>query len=306
MTPNSGEYKSTVGVESLYYALVTQDDSSGYVADTPALLAPVTEIGGEPTSSLDTQYADNQPYDVMASEGETKLTVNVTGVPISTLAILLGKVFDAATGRMFDAGGGATPPDVAIGYKSLKSNGSYKYVWFLKGRFSPPKEDASTKTDKAEPKPQELAFTAIKTIYKFTLSGSITDGLKRIVGDEDSTNFSPTGWFTAVQTPTWSAPSALALSSSVPVDDATGVSKSANQTLTFNNALADDAINSVTLLDDADTVVSAVVTLDATKKIITINPAADLDGSTEHKIVAAVTDVYGQTLTSVVTFTTAA
>jgi phi13 family phage major tail protein len=255
---------------------------------------------------MDTQYADNQPFDVMTSEGPTNLSVNVTGIPIAILDELLGKVFDVASGREYDAGGGATPPEIALGWRSLKSNGKYKYVWYLKGRFSPPKEEAATKTDKAEPKPQELLFTAIKTIHKFTLSGTVTDGLKRLRGDEDSTAFDPTGWFLQVQVPGTTTPSALALSSSVPVDDATGVSKTANLTLTFNNALDDDAVNRVTLLNASNAVVAGAITLDATKKIITVDPTASLAGSTAHTLVAAVTDIYGQHLTCVVTFTTAA
>lgn len=306
MAPNANEFKSVCGVEDMYYALVTQDDSGGYVAGTPKQLAPAIDVSLEPTSSLDTQYADNQPYDVAASEGETKISLNVTGIPSEILAELLGKVFDAASGRVFDAGGGATPPEVALGFRFVKTNGSYRYVWYLKGRFSPPKEEASTKTDKAEPKPQSATFTAIKTVATFTLTGSITDGVKRVFGDEDTTNFSATDWFTQVQTPTTTSVSALALSSSTPADDATNVSKTANQTLTYNNPLDANAIYNVALLDNTEAVVAATITIDATKKIITIDPTSSLAGSTAHKIVASVVDIYGQHLTSVVTFTTAA
>lgn len=304
-TPNNGEYKSTVGVEDLYYALVTQDDSGAYVAGTPKKFAPATEISGEPTSSLETQYADNQPYDVAASEGETKLTVGVTNVPIPVIDEILGKVFDEATGREFDAGGGATPPNVAFGFRSLKSNGKYRYVWFLKGKFSPPKDEASTKTDKAEPKPQSLNFTAIKTTRKFTLSESVSDGLKRVRGDEDSTNFDPTGWFSQVQVPGVTTPSALALSSSTPANNATGVSRSANLTLTFNNTLDSDAVNRIALLDANNAAVAATVTIDATRKIVTIDPTpASLAATAVHTIVAPVIDIFGQTLTAVIKFTT--
>ncbi len=306
MTPNSGEYKSTVGVDQMHVALVTQDDVSGYVADVPEIFAPTSEVSGEPTTSLDTQYADNQPYEVLASEGETKLTISVTAIPIETLAKYLGKVFDATSGRMFDAGGAATPPDVALSFRSLKSNGSQRYYQYLKGRFSVPKDEAATKGEKAEPKPQQVIFTAINTTHPFVLSGTVTSGVKRVVGDEDTLNFSGTTFFNAVQTPSISAPSALALSSSVPVDDATGVSKTANQTLTFNNALMDSAVNHITLLDDVNAPVAAAITLDATKKIVTIDPTSALGGSKEHKIVAAVTDIYGQSGSFVVTFTTAA
>ena len=38
----SAEYKSAVGLRDIYYALVTQDDSSAYVAGTPAYLCTLS------------------------------------------------------------------------------------------------------------------------------------------------------------------------------------------------------------------------------------------------------------------------
>ena len=127
-----------------------------------------------------------------------------------------------------------------------------------------------------------------------------------MVGDEDITNFVETGWFSQVQTPVATTPSALALSSSTPTDGATGISVSANQTLTFNNALPDGAVNQVLLIVASTGVnVAGTYTLDATKKIVTIDPTASLTAATAHIITYAVTDVYGQTLKGAINFTTA-
>lgn len=304
MTVNAGEYKSKIGLDSLYVAAVSQDDAAGYAAGTPAYLAPAAEASQEPTSDFSIQFADNQPYDVMSSEGETKISLTVTGMGLEMLAAITGRVFDSTTGRMYDNGG--VPPDYALSFRALKSNGKYRYYQFLKGKFSMPKEELVTKADKAEPKTLQLEFTAIRTIHKFVLSGTVTDSVKRVVGDEDTDSFSGTNWFAQVQVPAVASVSALALSTSTPADGASGVSKTADQTLTFNNALVAGAVNGVVLLGAASAVVSAAVTLDATKKIVTINPAAALDGSTAHQLVYAVTDIYGQTLQGVVDFTTAA
>lgn len=304
MTINQNEYKSKVGLDQLHIAEVTQDDSVAYVADTPEYFAPAAEAGQEPSSSMDTQYADDQPYDVMTSEGPTKITLTITGLPLEMLAKITGRVFDATTGRLYDNGGSA--PYFALSFRSLKSGGGYRYYQYLKGMFSSPKDDSATKGEKAEPKLTTVEFTAIRTVHQFDL-GDINDSVKRVVGDTDTTSFSATNWFTTVQVPGVAAVSALALSTSTPADDATGVSKTANQTLTFNNALIADAVNNVTLLDDAQAVVAGTITLDATKKIITIDPTATLTGSKDYTIViGGVKDVYGQTLTSIVTFTTAA
>lgn len=198
MTVNAGEYKSKIGLDSLYVASVTTDDATDYVAGTPAYLAPAAEASLAPTTSFEIQYADDQPYDVMTAEGDTKISLKVTNIDLAMLAAITGKVFDAAVGRMLDNGGSA--PYMALSFRSMKSNGEYRYYQYLKGKFDMPKEDISTKGEKPEPKILELTYTAIRTTYKFDL-GAINDSVKRVVGDTDITAFDETGWFTSVQMP---------------------------------------------------------------------------------------------------------
>jgi phi13 family phage major tail protein len=303
LTVNSGEYRSQIGLDSVYLAEVTVDSATAYTADTPEYFAPAIEATIEPTINTETQYADDAAYDTMVSEGETKLTFNVTNIPIEMLAKITGKVFDSTTGRMYD--NAATPPYMALGFRSLKSNGSYRYYWFLKGRFDIPKEAAATKGDAPDPKPQEITYTAINTVCIFTLSGSVSATTKRVMGDEDSTNFSGTGWFTQVQTPGVSAPSALALSTSTPADGGSNINVSANLSLTFNNAVPADAIANVVVVKADGTAVACTNSLDATKKIMTINPNASLDASSTYIVAYGVTDIYGQTLNGAINFGTA-
>lgn len=302
MTIAAGEYRSTVGLKDLYIAEVLQDDSTAYLADTPEYFAPVVDAKQDAAVNRQTQYADDQPFDAMSSEGETTITLNVTNVPIITLAKITGRVFDPTTGRMYDNAG--VPPYFAIMFRSQKSNGSFRYFCYLKGRFDMPSQEAASKTDSPDPKTTEITFTAIKTTFQFDL-GDIDDGVKRVVGDDDVTNFSGTDWFTQVQTPGVSAISALALSSSTPAANASGVSKTANLSLVFNNALSDEAINNVTLLDATPAVVSGTCTLSSDKKTMTIAHTA-FAGTIAHTIVIAVVDIYGQTLNTIVKFTTAA
>lgn len=307
MSPTAGEYKSVVGLDKVHVSLVTQDDSSGYVADTPEEFAPAIEAVAEPTTSQDTQYADNQPFDVLTAEGETKITLTTTNIPIQVLAKYLGKAFDTVSGRMFDTGADANPPDATLSFRSMKSNGKYRYFQYLKGKFSVPKDEAATAAEKKDPKPSQIVFTAFNTVKKFNVGLPEDKSVKRIIGDEDSVNFVGTTWFNQVQTPSIAAPSALALSSSVPVDGTSGISKSLNQTLTFNNVLKAAAVNGVTLIKASDaSVVAGDITLDATRKIITIDPTSDLGATTGYIIVYAVEDIHGQTLKGAIDFTTAA
>ncbi len=301
ITPNSGEFKPKIGLDSLYVALVTADSASAYTAGTPEYLAPAAEASQEPASAMKVDYYDDQPFDISSSEGETKIALKISALPPERQAQITGKTYDASTGRVYDNGG--TPPDMALGFRSMKSNGKYRYYWFLKGRFSTPKEEAATKTDSPESKPATLEFTALRTIYKFTDANN--DSVKRVFGDEDSTNFSGTGWFTQVQVPGVVAPSALALSSSDPIDGASNVAVDKTITLTFNNALPADSIYNVVVVKADGTAVTCVNTLDTTKKIMTVNPSASLDAASTYIVTYGVTDIYSQTLRGAINFGTA-
>lgn len=302
MAVNADENKSVIGVSDVYAALVTADSSGGMTFGTPFKVAPVAEVTVEPKSELKTQYADNIPYDVMSSEGESELKFKFTNIAAEIVALILGRVLDASTGRVYDDAG--TPPFIALGFRALKSNNKYRYYWFLKGRFSAAAESFATKTETAEPKEQEISFTAIKSIYEFNL-GTRTASVKRVWGDEDTTGFSGTNWFAQVQVPGVAAVSALALSSSVPAAAATGILVGANIVLTFNNALAAGEENDIVLMNATLAVVACARSIDATRKIVTLDPNSNMAASNQHTVSYSVRDIYGQTLEGSFRFTTA-
>lgn len=289
--------KSVVGLRDVYYALVTQDDASAYAAGTPAYFAPAVAASLAPATNSKTQYADDGPFDVMTSEGETKIELEVTGIAMDVLAAVLGKEYDATTGRMFDNGGSA--PDVALSFRSIKSNGKYKYFQYVKGRFSAPSQETATRTDSPEPKTTKITFTAVKTIYQFDL-GDINDGVKAVVGDEDNTNFSGTTWFSAVQVPVAGSPSALTCTPS-PVDGATSQSTSVAITLTFNNALAGGAEHGIGLTRvDTGGAIAVTRSINAARTVVTLAHSALTGAKTYHINVTGVTDIYGQSLADAV------
>lgn len=99
---------------------------------------------------------------------------------------------------------------------------------------------------------------------------------------------------------------ALALSSSNPANNATGVAISVKPTLTFNNAISDySGIMLINLTDGAQVPFTAAA--DSTSKIITITPTANLTTAKKYGITLAdVHDVYGQALSNtMISFTCA-
>jgi len=98
-------------------------------------------------------------------------------------------------------------------------------------------------------------------------------------------------------------PSAVALSTIVPADAATGVATNAAIVITFNNKILEEAISVMTA---AGALVAITKSWDATGKILTIAHASAFAGTTLHLVtVAGVIDIYNQALaTTVKKFTT--
>jgi len=291
------QYGEFVGVDNLYYALVTADSASAYTAGTPEYLAPVGEIAGAPTINKKNTYYDNKPQNTFITEGETEVKVVVPNVPASKAAALLGKYYDATSGRVYDTGK-PNPPDIALGFRFNMGNDDYRYFWYLKGKFSGGSEEAKSKEDDVDVKTYELTYTAVTTTYQWTVD-SESQSLKRVFGDTADDAFSATNWFSQVQTPsTASVPDAIALSTIVPADDATDIAITANVVITFNNKIFTDE---VIVTSAAGAIVAATKSYDATGKILTINPDASLANSTVYLVaVTGVIDIYGQELAAVV------
>lgn len=293
----TNNYKSVLGVDNLYYALVTQDDADGYVAGTPAVLAPLASIAFKPKTGTKIQYFDNKAMESLFSEGESEAEIEIQGLPLDVKAELLGKTYDAVNGRMYEDGG--MPPYLALGYRALKTDGSYKYYWYLKCNFAPPDEEASTKTESPDPKSTKMKLTALYTEYEFDVDGVNSRSVKKVEGDTSLTAFSETGWFSAVQVPAPGSPSALTCTPS-PADGATGQSVSVSPTLTFNNALVTGTTGIVLTKNDG-AIVAGTITINAANTIVTIDPTTNLSAATKYLItIAGARSIYGQTFANTV------
>ena len=160
------------GVDGLVAAEVTTDDnevSGGYVTGEVLEVAPVAEISKSTETSSETKYYDNIPALVMNSEGSDEITLTCAIPDLATYAKLVGKHIDTATGAMID--GERDPKYFALGYRFKKTDGTYRYVWRLKGMFAIPDETSATEDDSTDTNNMELTYTGISTSHKFTKTG---------------------------------------------------------------------------------------------------------------------------------------
>lgn len=296
------KYGEFVGVDSVYTFDVIQDNEGNYIAGTPEYFAPVAEISGEAKVDNNTTYYDNKPGSNYVSEGATELKITVSNVDAKKMAEHLGKNYDSSAGRVYDDGQ-PSPPDKGLMFRFNMGQSGYRYYCYLKGTFSGGSEEASTKSDKVETKTYEITFTGVATTHEWLIDG-VKKSLKRVFGDTSDPAFNATGWFTQAQTPdTAAAPIGLTMSS-VPADNATGIAISADIVLTFNNKIAS---YTATMIKSDFSPVTTTNSFDATGKILTINPNADLAVSSSYAVILTnVKDIYGQSLAdTVINFTTA-
>jgi hypothetical protein len=180
---DAGEYRPRIGLDSIYVAEILEDVLGTFTTDTPQYLAPAAEASQASTINSETIYADDQAYETISTKGETAT----------------GQHYDEAAGLFYEYGG--VPPYFALMFRSLKSNGSYRYYCFPKCKFDVPDEAATTRGETPEPQIMELTVHAIKTTCKFVVDVDIEDGLTRIIGDEDVVGFDGSTWFTQVPVP---------------------------------------------------------------------------------------------------------
>lgn len=293
----------TIGIKDLYYALLDTDPASGSATYQASVKIPgVISANINPNASNETLFADDGPYETASTIGQIELELNVADLPIDVQATLLGHTM---AGGVLIRKASDTPPFVAVGFKSLKSNGKYRYTWLAKGKFSIPEQANETKGDSVNFQTQ--------TINGSFLKRDCDDEWERHI-DEDHADYIAsmgTNWF---NTPYGAAADITAptISSVVPAAAAVGVAVSAVVVWTFSEALALSTVNTAnfTLFKDADGAAApGTLAINAARTIVTFTPNANLAAVTAYRAMVStgVKDLAGNALaaSSVTKFTTA-
>ena len=189
------------GCDNLVIAEVTADDvTNDYTTGAVQVLAPVAEIAKTVESSSETHYYDNVGMIIIQSEGSDEITLTVPALPLDILATITGKTIDATTGAFID--GPAIERYFAVGYRLRLTDGTYRYVWRLKGSFTIPDETSATEDDSTTTNNQQLTFTGVKTITQFDNGGgtNVKGHAKAVVIYERDGKCDCSTFFSTVQT----------------------------------------------------------------------------------------------------------
>lgn len=290
---------ATVGLDQIYYAIMNDDTLETY--DTPVRLAGAIQAGLTPTTNSATLYADDQASEVATSLGDIALVLNVKDISTVDQAALLGHTIDA--NGVLVRSKDDIAPYVALGYRRRKADGTFRYIWNLKGKFQAESQDAQTKTD--TPAFQTPTINA-------TFIPRTTDGQWQSVvneGDAGVVSATLTNWFNTVYLE--DADSTAPTLTVVPLEAAIGVVITANVVWTFDEAIQSGLVTGANfmVLDDTLAIVAGALSIDATNMIVTFNPTASLDAATVYTamVTTNVKDLAGNAIAaaSITTFTTA-
>ena len=171
---------SLIGLRDIVVAkLLTDNEGSAPTYDTVqplvgAIDLDISDNSGDP----DAQYYDDHEADVVIPDPELKGTIEIADLPPEKVAMLLGYSVDNFGVVVHNAED--KPPYFAWGFKSKKSNGEDRYVWYYKGRCTMPQDKHTTKQKQINRQTTKMQITFIKLT---------STGNARAFVDENSTDF---------------------------------------------------------------------------------------------------------------------
>lgn len=157
------------GIRDLVAAELLTDTSTGITYGAPFPVAGIAELSKTTENSSESHYYDNIAAIVIDSVGSDEVTCTCSAIPLDVLAKLTGQYFDEDTGTFVE--GEADRKYFAIGYITEDTDHNEVFVWRHKVKCSIPDSTHSTKNDGTDANGQELVFTGINTIHKFTKTG---------------------------------------------------------------------------------------------------------------------------------------
>ena len=179
-TTASPTVSSTVGLKNVVIAPLTEDTEATISYGTLQAVAGAIEASVTPESAdPDVQYADDQEFSVLYPDPELSFKTKMADIPLAVQEMVFGNTIDD-NGVLIRAANDS-PPYFAVGFKSEKSNGKYRFVWLYKVRAKPVTETYATKEGGTITRQTgEVEWTAIKRTH---------DGLYQAIADEGENGF---------------------------------------------------------------------------------------------------------------------
>ena len=171
---------STIGLKNVVIAPLLTDTEAGHSYGDLQLLAGAIEASVTPDNAdPDILYADDVEFDTLYADPNIDFKLKMADIPLLIQEMIFANKID--DNGVLIRTSQDKPPYFAVGFKSEKSNGKYRYVWLYKVRAKPLTENFATKEgDTINRQNPEVEFTAIKRTH---------DARYQAVADEDENGF---------------------------------------------------------------------------------------------------------------------
>ncbi|MEQ8154499.1 MAG: major tail protein [Clostridiaceae bacterium] len=180
-----------IGLKDIHIAVLTSDNGTGAVYETPSKVERAISAKISPKVNSDNIYSDDTVEDIITAFEGVDVEIELNQLSLTSRAKLQGS--SVVKGVLIESKDDL-PPTIALGFKSKKNNGKYRYVWLLKGKFELATDEYDTEAEK--PKAQSAKLKGKFYSRDF-------DGNYRFIADEDETGIDLTiisSWFTSVLT----------------------------------------------------------------------------------------------------------
>jgi len=160
-----------IGCDNLVYVPMTTEDTPdaapayGTVVKAPGVMS----LNINPNGSQETLFADDGPMETASTLGKIEVEIQKNALTTQNKADLLGHTIDGNGALVF--GDSDISPWVAIGFRTLKSNGKYRYVWLYKGKFTEPEDSNETKGDSINFQADTINGQFTRLNYAYAIGG---------------------------------------------------------------------------------------------------------------------------------------
>ena len=163
-----------IGCDNLVYAPMTTEDTTeaAPVYGTVTRAIGVMSLNINPNGSQETLFADDGPMETASTLGKIDVEIQKSELTTQNKADLLGHQIDAKGGLVY--GDSDIAPWHAIGFRTLKSNGNYRYVWLYKGKFTEPEDQNETKGDSINFQADTIKGQFVRLNYAYEVNGKKT------------------------------------------------------------------------------------------------------------------------------------
>ena len=188
-----------IGCDNLVYVPMTTEDTaeSAPTYGTVTRATGVMTLNINPNGAQETLFADDGPMETASTLGRIEVEIQKNELTTKNKADLLGHQIDAKGALVY--GDSDIAPWVAIGFRTLKSNGNYRYCWLYKGKFTEPEDSNETKGDSINFQADTINGQFTRLNYAYTVNGKTVRPWKYELDQdyEDADAATISTWFTA-------------------------------------------------------------------------------------------------------------